>query len=171
MISYTSKMILKLYLILWLPFVPSNSVILLRFVTWAVTYLYYCSFFLHYWHGLYETSCLPHPRTISFTPHHRLSPYEAVRSDPDVNLNFHKSHNDTPTCFLSLLTQHQGRTWESEVRFKTRTDCLCVPVCDFVRKRERESKKGGAALGSDYSSGGSDPLWVEDVCLVQRSGL
>ena len=67
-----------------------------------------------------------------FCLHHFTSSLPLKRSAPDVNLSFHKSHDDTPTCFLSLLTQHQGRTWESEVQFWTRTECLCPPMHIYV---------------------------------------
>lgn len=69
------------------------------------------------------------PLDLLFSPHHPRSPSETSRSGPDVNLSFHKSHNDTPTCFLSLLTQHWGRTWESELQFWAPTKCFCMCVC------------------------------------------
>lgn len=62
----------------------------------------------------------------------RLTPIVSPHHPPSVPLSFHKSHNEAPTCFLYLLTQHWGRTWKSEVLFWTRTECLCPPVCVCV---------------------------------------
>lgn len=115
--------------------------------------LFRASFFIH----LLFSSSSSHYST--FSVH-----FWNARSGSEVNLSFHKSHWDTPGYFLYFLTQHQGRIWESELWLWTQTKCFFFCPSEYVLQCR------GSSLGSDFSSGGSDPLCVEDVCQFRGQG-
>lgn len=110
-------------------------------------------------------SCWP-LEPLLFSPHLITSPLPLKRrgrSGSGVNLNFHKSHGDPAACFLSLLTQHRGRTWESGPRFWARTErLLSTWVCVFGAEE-------ALLWGQSVAPVGLTSLWGRDVCPVQRS--